>query len=103
MRIGLNHFLYKIKAVDLDKYRCGEGSQTLQHVLLQCPKYIKLHEVLFDKLAYKTNIRPTHTHAARYVAEFMIKTGLLGQFRSYEVEPDPGDTEHDTGIPEGAG
>ncbi|KAJ5720217.1 uncharacterized protein N7483_008151 [Penicillium malachiteum] len=45
-----------------------------------------------------------HPRAACYVAEFMIKTGLLGQFRNCKVEPepDPEDTEPNTGIrPEG--
>ncbi|KAJ6032769.1 hypothetical protein N7540_003501 [Penicillium herquei] len=106
MRIGLKHFLYKIKEADSDECGCGEGSQTPRHVLLQCPKYIDLRETLINKLMAKTDLRPSqldyeaimsHPQAARYVAEFMIQTGLLGQFRKCEVEPEP-DTERDTGI-----
>jgi hypothetical protein len=35
-RIGLNHFLYKIKLRRSDRCGCGEGSQTSKHILLQC-------------------------------------------------------------------
>ncbi|KAJ5714391.1 uncharacterized protein N7483_011572 [Penicillium malachiteum] len=103
MRIGLKHFLYKIKEVDSDQCGCGEGSQTPRHVLIQCPLHTEIRKDLFNKLS-KTDLRPgdldyetiiSHPQATRYVAEFMIKTGILGQFRTCEVEPepDPEDTE----------
>jgi hypothetical protein len=44
MRIALNHFLFKTKAVESDQCHC---------------------------------------------AEFMLQTGLLGQFRHVEIEPEP--------------
>ena len=31
----------------------------------------------------------SHSQATRYVAEFMLQTGLLGQFRHVEIEPEP--------------
>ena len=34
MRIALNHFLFKIKAVESDQCYCGEGSQTPRHILM---------------------------------------------------------------------
>ncbi|KAJ5211064.1 hypothetical protein N7491_010880 [Penicillium cf. griseofulvum] len=40
MRIGLRHFLFKIKAAETDRRSCDEGSQTPKHILMQCPRYI---------------------------------------------------------------
>jgi ribonuclease HI len=37
MRIALNHFLFKIKAVESDECYCSEGSQTPRHILMQWP------------------------------------------------------------------
>ena len=31
----------------------------------------------------------SHSQATRYVAEFMLQTGLQGQFRHIKVEPEP--------------
>lgn len=99
MRIGLRHFLYKINAAESDRCSCGEGSQTPRHVLLQCPLFIDLRQELRDKVRARTDLRDvldydaimSHPQAARYVAEFMLQTGLLGQFRSVELEPEVDD------------
>jgi hypothetical protein len=40
MRIGLRHFLFKIKVAETDRCSCDEGSQTPKHILMQCPQYI---------------------------------------------------------------
>ncbi|KAJ9481215.1 hypothetical protein VN97_g12279 [Penicillium thymicola] len=40
MRIGLRHFLFKIKAAETDRCNCDEGSQTPRHILMQCPRYV---------------------------------------------------------------
>lgn len=37
MRIGLRHFLYKIKQVESDRCECDVGSQTPKHVLMEGP------------------------------------------------------------------
>jgi ribonuclease HI len=96
MRIALNHFLYKIKAVESDECYCGEGSQTPRHILMQCPLYADLRKTFLDKvratdLGNSTDYDAivSHSQATRYVAEFMLQTGLLGQFRHVEVEPEP--------------
>jgi hypothetical protein len=101
MRIALNHFLFKINAADSDECYCGEGSQTPRHVLLQCPLYADLRETLLDKIRARTELNNitdydaivSDSQATRYVAEFMLQTGLLGQFRQVDVEPDPEDDE----------
>jgi ribonuclease HI len=96
MRIALNHFLFKIKAADSDECYCGEGSQTPRHILMQCPLYADLRKTFLDKIRmtdlgdstdYDAII--SHSQATRYVAEFTLQTGLLGQFRHVEFEPEP--------------
>lgn len=40
--------------------------------------------------------------AVRYIAEFMLKTGLLGQFREVQIDPEPPEapeTREPSGIP----
>ncbi|OOQ82700.1 reverse transcriptase [Penicillium brasilianum] len=96
MRIALNHFLFKIKAVESDQCYCGEGSQTPRHILMQCPLYADLRKTFLDKISLTDLGNSTdydaivsHSQATRYVAEFMLQTGLLGQFRHVEIEPEP--------------
>lgn len=102
-RIGLRHFLFKHtnQRGEEDQFnagqcQCEEGSQTPQHVLLRCPLYTGLRETMMNKLMYRTeldrgkitdyNTIVSDSQAIRYVAEFMHKTGLLGQFRHVEYE-----------------
>jgi ribonuclease HI len=96
MRIALNHFLFKIKAVESDECYCGEGSQTPRHILMQCPLYADLRQTFLDKIRMTDlgdstdyDAIVSHSQATRYVAEFMLQTGLLGQFRHVEIEPEP--------------
>jgi ribonuclease HI len=95
MRIGLRHFLFKIKAADSDKCSCGEGSQTPKHILLQCPLYKDLRRQFWmrldkDEVEVETDYDKimSHPQATRYVAKFMQQTGLLQQFRCVELEED---------------
>jgi hypothetical protein len=51
--MSLQHFLFKIKAVDLDWfhwYSYREGSQTLKHILLQCLLYAEACREMIAKL-----------------------------------------------------
>jgi ribonuclease HI len=96
MRIALNHFLYKIKAVESDECYCSEGSQTPRHILMQCPLYADLRQTFLDKIRMTDlgdstdyDAIVSHSQATRYVAEYMLQTGLLGQFRHVEIEPEP--------------
>ncbi|OKP10281.1 hypothetical protein PENSUB_4301 [Penicillium subrubescens] len=96
MRIALNHFLYRIKAVESDQCYCSEGSQTPRHILMQCPLYADLRKTFLDKIRMTDlgdstdyDAIVSHSQATRYVAEFMLQTGLLGQFRHVEIEPEP--------------
>jgi hypothetical protein len=95
MRIALNHFLFKIKAVESDQCTCSEGSQTPRHTLMQCPLYADLRQTLLNKIRI-TDLRDStdydtivsRSQATRYVAEFMLQIGPLGQFRHVEIEPE---------------
>jgi hypothetical protein len=69
---------------------------------MQCPLYADLRQTFLDKIRmtdlgdstdYDTNV--SHSQATRYVAEFMLQTGLLGQFRHVEIEPEPTGNEND--------
>jgi hypothetical protein len=48
---------------------------------------------LRDSTDYDTIV--SHLQATRYVAEFMLQTGLLGQFRHVEIEPELTGNEND--------
>jgi hypothetical protein len=96
MRIALNHFLFKIKAVESDECYCGEGSQTPRHILIQCPLYTDLRQNFLDKIRMTDlgdstdyDAIVSHSQATRYVAEFLLQTGILGQSRHAEIELEP--------------
>ncbi|KAI1828819.1 hypothetical protein DTO027I6_10245 [Penicillium roqueforti] len=99
MRIGLRHFLFKIKAAETDRCNCDEGSQTPKHILMQCPRYAiprtKLWEQLdkigigFTEIDYDKII--SNPQAIRYVVNFMHRTGLLQQFQHIGIEEDDDD------------
>jgi hypothetical protein len=88
-RIGLRHFLYKIKASDSDQCCCEGGSQNPWHILLQCPLYIELRKVMLDKIDMGRMVDYdkiiSNPKATRYVAEFIHKAGVLGQFCEAEL------------------
>jgi hypothetical protein len=102
MRIGLRHFLFKIKAVETDRCNCEEGSQTPKHILMQCPRYIiprtKLREKLWDiginEIDYDKIV--SNPQATRYVVNFMHRTGLLQQFQHVGIEEE--DDDEPTGL-----
>jgi hypothetical protein len=78
-RIGLNHFLYKIKARENDVCSCELGSQTPKHVLLECPLWTEYRQQMWDKIGDKQTDFDTlisNPKMAKHAADFMIKTGL---------------------------
>jgi hypothetical protein len=73
---------------------------------MQCPLYADLRKTFLDKVSLTDLGNSTdydgiisHSQATRYVAEFMLQTGLLGQFRHVENEPEPpkGDGNNEPG------
>jgi len=90
-RIGLNHFLYKIGIMESDRCGCDEGSQTPRHILLECRMLRGLRREMWQRIDRLRLERRedldtllNEPRAARYVADFMIKAGLLGQFQAVE-------------------
>ena len=43
---GLNHYLHRFHISDTPHCECGAGKETVEHFLLQCPRYIKQREPL---------------------------------------------------------
>lgn len=43
-KLGLRQYLYSIGAEKSKEYPCRQGFQTVEHVLLCCPKFEKLRE-----------------------------------------------------------
>ncbi|KAI9035570.1 ribonuclease H family protein [Aspergillus affinis] len=89
MRIGLRHFLFKIKQVDSDRCGCELSSQTPKHVLMECSLHLASRRIMMERLDSIEGLRGriqdydavmNHPQAIRYVADFMQRTGLLQQF-----------------------
>ncbi|KAI9035800.1 uncharacterized protein KD926_002904 [Aspergillus affinis] len=107
MRIGLRHFLYKIKQVDSDRCGCELGSQTPKHVLMECSLHLAGRRIMTERLDSIEGLRGrmqdydavmNHPQAIRYVAEFMQRTDLLQQFQfaTFNDDKDEGPPEPST-------
>lgn len=107
-RISLNHFLFKIGVVESAECGCEQGLQTPKHILFSCPLLYDLRQEMWrhlDRLGIKIRTDDYGTlvsepRAVQHVANFMLKTGLLGQFQAVEPiqeEPANGDSNADTG------
>ena len=84
-RIGLNAYLHCINRRESARCDCDLGNQTVIHVLLECPLHQderdRMRSALSDQgIALHQDELLTRPEARTIVAEFMIKTGLLGQF-----------------------
>ncbi|KAI9036072.1 uncharacterized protein KD926_002448 [Aspergillus affinis] len=111
MRIGLRHFLYKIKQVDSDRCACDLGSQTPRYVLLKCSLHTAGRRIIMDHLNQIEGLREriqdynavmVYLQAIRYVAQFMHQTGLLQQFRFAQLdEEDEEEAPEPTNLLEG--
>ncbi|XMA13648.1 hypothetical protein WAI453_006439 [Rhynchosporium graminicola] len=87
-KIGLRDFLWKrrVPGVDDPGCDCGEGRQTVDHILLRCRKYNDVRRRVLGRggridLRAILNEPKLVTKAIR----FMEQTRLLGQFRSCDV------------------
>ncbi|KAJ6168289.1 reverse transcriptase [Penicillium chrysogenum] len=86
-RIGLNAYLSRINRRDSSRCDCDLGNQTVTHVLLECPLHQDerdwMRGALSDQgIALRRDEILTRPEARTIVAEFMVKTGLLGQFEA---------------------
>lgn len=85
-KIGLGAYLKKINRRDSGRCSCDEGNQTVKHVLLECSLLADLRHNIRTVLSRK-NVQMTTLDsllkselARTEVAQFMMNTGLLGQF-----------------------
>jgi len=88
-RIGLGAYLNRINRRETARCDCDLGSQTVTHVLLECPLHQDERDWMRSALSYQgvalhRDELLTRPEARTVVAEFMVKTGLLGQFQTVD-------------------
>ena len=88
-RIGLSAYLHRINRRESARCGCDLGSQTVIHVLLECPLHQDerdgMRSALSDQgIALRQDELLTRPEARTIVAELMVKTGLLGQFQAVD-------------------
>ena len=82
-KIGLHHYLHKIQKADSPECECGQGYQTVSHVIEECPLFqIQRKKELGRSVVPEAYQLLTDPRAAHKVAQFVLRTGLLGQFRA---------------------
>jgi hypothetical protein len=81
-KIGPRQLLcrWRVPGFESAECECGQGNQTVRHVLLACPTFKDLKEKTMDK--GRTDLKEilNTPRLARKAASFMIRTKLLGQF-----------------------
>ena len=88
-RIGLSAYLARINRRETSRCDCDLGSQTVTHVLLECPLHQEERDETRNALS-EQGIMLRHEEvlvrlgARTIVAEFMIRTGLLGRFQGLD-------------------
>ncbi|KAI1829205.1 hypothetical protein DTO027I6_9898 [Penicillium roqueforti] len=89
-RIGLGAYLNRINRRETARCGCDLGNQTVTHVLLECPLHQDERDWMRRALsnhgvALHRDELLTRPEARTVVAEFMVKTGLLGQFHEADL------------------
>lgn len=93
-KIGLRKFLYErnIRDIEDTEYASGKGEETVRHVLTEYSKFSKLRKIMWavevKKARYNwIDFRSILTVPAlsKKEAEFMQKTGLLGQYQGLNL------------------
>ena len=92
-KIALTDYLHVIGRAETNKCSCQLGLQTVRHVLMECPKWRNLRTEIWgitprDKDLAELLGDPSQAKTASY---FMIRTGLIGQFRMAEARNDDSD------------
>lgn len=88
-RIGLGAYLARINRRDSARCDCDLGNQTVAHVLLECPLHINERARMRDALSgqgivFRRDDLLTRPEARTIVADFMVETGVLGQFQAID-------------------
>ena len=100
-RIGLNQYLHKIRVAESKDYTCGEGVQSPRHILLKYRMLISLQNKMWKKIEMKIKYICLDFDAlvsepliSSYITDFIIQTGLLGQFQAVEALPEEGEAQY---------
>jgi hypothetical protein len=88
-RVGLNAYLARINRRENARCDCDLGNQTVTHVLLECPLHQEERDKMRNALSEQVvTLRReellTRLEVRTIVAEYIIKTGLLGQFQGLD-------------------
>jgi hypothetical protein len=84
-RIGLGHCLYKLKVPDYESSQCSYGAETetLRHVLLECPheaeRRLDLKRAQGGQLDYNRLL--CTPKGARIASKWVIQSGRIPQFQ----------------------
>lgn len=87
-KIGFDDFLYRrrVPGVPDPMCQCGEGRQTVTHILLRCRKLKDLRRQEFGRMPGRHNLRVilNKRELATKAIRFVEQTQILGQFRIAE-------------------
>jgi hypothetical protein len=83
-KIGTKHFLFKqrVPGVTSDRCPCGQGRQTVTHILLHCRNHRQLRNQELNGIPGRNDLRRIlgERKAAAKVIRFIEQTGTLGHF-----------------------
>lgn len=91
-RIALRGYLAKINRAETSQCACEQGRQTVSHTLLACPLLADLRDHMRRQLedvgvsmALKTDELLSRKEARPILAQFVLDSGLLGQFLDVDL------------------
>ncbi|EED20329.1 conserved hypothetical protein [Talaromyces stipitatus ATCC 10500] len=90
-RIGLAHYLWRINRREQLYCACGLSGQSVRHILMECPLYENERGLMWSRIKgfrRTTDLQALlkEKKAAIAIAQFIIDTRVLDQFR--EVDPE---------------